>query len=103
MNFKGTRYVQQYHSHGDVFVPTCKIYIMQRISMHGKKKQQKTKKHLVYGSGDVLLNTQSGVLWWPKAQLQARSQGGFGGFERTPPQGEKVQLCGSVVKVPATL
>ena len=34
-----------------------------------KKKQQKTKKHLVYGSGDVLLNTQSGVLWWPIAQL----------------------------------
>ena len=34
---------------------------------------------------------------------QARSQGGFGGFERTPPQGEKVQLCGSTVKVPATL
>ena len=34
-------------------------------------------------------------------QLQARSQGGFGGFERTTPQGEKVQLCGSTVKVPA--
>ena len=34
---------------------------------------------------------------------QARSQGGFGGFERTPLQGEKVQLCGSMVKVPATL
>ena len=71
MNFKGTRHVQQYHSHGDVFVPTCKIYIMQRISMHGKKKNKKTQKKTrgMYGSGDVLLNAQSGVMWWPIAQL----------------------------------
>ena len=40
------------------------------VKKNKKQKKNKNKKTRgIYGSGDVLLNAQSGVMWWPIAQL----------------------------------
>ena len=52
-----------------LYLPVRSTSCNASVCMGKKNKKTKKKTRGMYGSGDVLLNAQSCVMWWPIAQL----------------------------------